>query len=79
MLSILCSRIQGYMLSLMNEVDLYLLLSLYVLYEIQNMIFQQLVSKLGFQYHACITCDWVFRIKENIFLGDLIFCSKVFT
>ena len=42
MLSIFCSRIQGYMLSLMNEVDLCLLLSLCVLYEIQNQIFQQL-------------------------------------
>ena len=31
------------------------------------------------QYHACITCNWVFRIKENSFLGDLIFCSKIST
>ena len=28
------------------------------------------------QYHAWITCDWVFRIKENSFLGDLIFAVK---
>ena len=40
-LSILYSRIQGYMLSFMNEVNLYLLLPLCVLYEIQNQIFQQ--------------------------------------
>ena len=40
MLSILCSRIQDYMLSLMNEVDLWLLLLLCVLYEMQNQIFQ---------------------------------------
>jgi len=41
MLSILCFRIQSYMLSLMNEVDPYLLLLLCVLYEMQNQIFQQ--------------------------------------
>ena len=58
-LSILCFRIQDYMLSLMNEVDQCLLLLLYVLYEMQNQIFQQLVSKLGFQYHDCIACDWI--------------------
>ena len=34
--SILCSKIQGYMLSSMNEVDPCLLLPLCVLYEIQN-------------------------------------------
>ena len=39
-LSILCSRIQDYMLSLMNEVDPWLLLLLCVLYEMQNQIFQ---------------------------------------
>ena len=44
-LSILCSRIQGYMLSLMNDVDPWLLLPLCVLYEILNHIFQQLVSE----------------------------------
>ena len=42
-LFILCSRIQGYMLSLMNKVDLCLLLPLCVLYEMQNQIFQHLV------------------------------------
>ena len=40
MLSILCSRIQDYMLSLMNEVDLCLLLLLCVLHDMQNQIFQ---------------------------------------
>ena len=40
MLFILCSRIQGYMLSLMNKVDSYLLLLLHVLYVIQNQFFQ---------------------------------------
>ena len=62
---------------LMNEVYPCLLLSLCVLYEMQNQIFQQLVLE-RLQYHACITCDWVFRIKENSFLDDLIFCSKIF-
>ena len=41
MLFILCSRIQGCMLSLMNKVDPWLLLPLCVLYEMQNQIFQQ--------------------------------------
>ena len=36
------------MLSIINEIDLCLLLPLCVLYEIQNQIYQQLVSKLGF-------------------------------
>ena len=40
-LSILCSRIQGYMLSLMNEADPCLLLLLCILYEMQNQIYQQ--------------------------------------
>ena len=40
-LSILCSRIQGYMLSLMNEVDPCLLLLLCILYEVQNQIYQK--------------------------------------
>ena len=40
-LSILCSIIQGYMLSLMNEVDPCSLLPLRVLYEMKNQIFQQ--------------------------------------
>ena len=44
-LSIFCSRIQGYMLSLMNEVNPWLLLPLCVLYEIQNRIFQQVEVK----------------------------------
>ena len=43
-LSTLCSRIQSYMLSFMNEVDLWLLLPLCVLYEIQNQIFQQTIT-----------------------------------
>ena len=41
-LLILYSRIHGYMLSFMIEVDPYLLLPPCVLYEIQNQIFQQL-------------------------------------
>ena len=41
MLSILCSRIQGCMLFLINEVDLWSLHPLCVLYEMQNKIFQQ--------------------------------------
>ena len=44
MLSILCSRIQDYMLSLMNELDPCLLLPLCVLYEMQNQIFQHLIA-----------------------------------
>ena len=43
--SILWSRIQDYMLSFMNEVDLCLLLPLYVLYEIQNQIFQHTLPR----------------------------------
>ena len=43
-LSILYSRIYGYMLFFMNEVDLWLLLLLCVLYGIQNQIFQQLLQ-----------------------------------
>ena len=38
------------MLSIMNEIDLSLLLLLCVLYEIQNQIFQQLVSDSGFLF-----------------------------
>ena len=65
-LSILCSRIQGYMLSLMNEVDPCLLLLLYVLYEMQNQIFQQLVSK--WSSIPCLYNMWLsFRIKEKPF------------
>ena len=67
-LSFLCSRIQGYMLSLMNEVNPWLLLPLCVLYEMQNYIFQQLVSEPGLQYHACITCDWVLESMNKVFL-----------
>ena len=48
-LSILCFRIQGYMLSLMNEVDPCLLFPLCVLYEMQNQIFQHFSLLLGFQ------------------------------
>ena len=47
MLSILCSRIQGYMSSLMNEVDPCLLLPPCVLYEMQNQIFQHEIFHLG--------------------------------
>ena len=76
-LFILCSKIQGYLLSLMNEVDPWLLLSLYILYEMQNQIFQQLVSKRS--SISCLYNMWLgFRIKENSFLCDLIFCSNVF-
>ena len=42
-LAILCSNIQGYMLFLMNEVDLCLLLPLCVLYEMQNQFFQHIL------------------------------------
>ena len=35
------------MLSIMNEIDPYLLLSLYVLYKIENQIFQQFHEKKG--------------------------------
>ena len=75
MLSILCSRIQGYMLSLMNEVDPWLLLSLCVLYKMQNQIFQQLVSEQS--SISCLYSMWLsFRIKENRFLGVSKFCSN---
>ena len=55
-LPILWSRIQGYMLSLMNEVDPWLLLLLCVLYEIQNQIFH---------YTHCFC---VFLIFQNLFI-----------
>ena len=84
MLSIFCSRILSYMLSLMNEIDPCLLLSLYVLYEMKNQIFQQLVlerSSISCLY-SCITCDWVLELKKNIFLvfqnSTVIFCIILF-
>ena len=46
-LSILCFRIQGYMLSLMNEVYSWLLLLLCVLYKMQNQIFQHIQPYYG--------------------------------
>ena len=65
-LSILCSRIQSYMLSLMNEVDLCLLLPLCILYEMQNQNFQQLVSEQS--SISCLYNMWLcFRIKEKPF------------
>ena len=52
----------------MNEIDLYLLLPLCVLHEIQNQIFQQLVSEPGFDpdFPTKLT------IKKN---GDNLFLS----
>ena len=64
MFSILCSKIQGYMLSLMNEVDPWLLLPLCVLYEMQNQFFQQLVSERS--SISCLYNMWLsFRIKKK--------------
>ena len=34
--------------------------------------------RASFSSHACITCDWDFRIKESSFLGDLNFCQVKF-
>ena len=74
-LSILCSRIQGYMLSFMNKIDSCLLLPLCILYEIQNQIFQQLVSERS--SISCLYNMWLgSRIKENNFLGVFIYCGK---
>ena len=65
-LSIMYSRIQGYMLSFMNKVDPCLLLPLYVLYETQNQIFQQMVSEQS--SISCFHNMWLsFRIKEKPF------------
>ena len=65
-LSILCSRIQGYMLSFMNEVDPCLMLPQYVLYGMQNQIFQQLVSERS--SISCLYNMWLsFRIKGKLF------------
>ena len=75
-LSILCSRIQGYMLSLMNEVDLCLLLCCVFCMRYKTKISNNWYQS-GLQYHACITCDWVLELKKNRFLGVFIFCSKV--
>ena len=45
------------MLSLMNEVDLGLLLPLCVLYEMQNQIFQQTVTSYDFHCITDLRCD----------------------
>ena len=75
--SILCSRIQGYILSFMNEVDPCLMLPLYVLYGMQNQIFQQLVSERS--SISCLYNMWLgFRIKENHLLLVSNFCSSFF-
>ena len=76
-LSILCSRIQGYMLSLTNEVNLCLVLPLCVLYEIQNHIFQQLVSEQS--SISCLYNMWLsFRIKEKPFSWCFLFSAIKF-
>ena len=76
-LSILCFKIQGYMFSFMNKVDSCSLLPLCILYEIQNQIFQQLISERS--SISCLYNMWLSsRIKENNFLGVFIFCSKFF-
>ena len=65
-LSILCFRIQVYMLSLMKKVDSCLLLPLCVLYEMQNQIFQQLVLERS--SIPCLYNMWLsFRIKGKLF------------
>ena len=65
-LSILYSRIHSYMLSYMIKVDPWLLLPLCVLYEIQNQIFQQMVSE--WSSISCLYNMWLsFRIKEKTF------------
>ena len=45
------------MLSLMNEVDLGLLLPLCVLYEMQNQIFQQTMTSYDFHCITGLRCD----------------------
>ena len=72
MLSILCSTIQGYMLSFMNEVDLCLLLPLCVLYEIQNQIFQQEIVRT-YVFHLLRTyvillCNWLILWQNALYL-----------
>ena len=75
--SILCSRIQGYMLSLLNEVDSYLLLLLCVLYDMQNQFLQQLVSKRS--SISCLYNMWLsFRIKEKSFSWCFYFLQYSF-
>ena len=77
MLSILCSKIQGYMLSLMNKVDPCLFLLLCILYEIQNHIFQQ-VTPHDFHQKTGLRSDGPIINLENesgIQLGiDLLGC-----
>ena len=64
------------MLSIMNEIDLCLLLPLCVLYEIQNQIYQQLVSEPGF--HIMFVQRVIgFRIKEKWFLDDIGFTPRM--
>ena len=84
-LSILCSRIQGYKLSLLNEVDQWLLLLLCVLYEMQNQIFQQYIyiyiymSKMSVWDHKSWTnnfdyiCCQNFSLKPSSFLVIYLF------
>ena len=73
-LSILYSRNRGYMLSLMIEVDPWLLLSLCVLYEIQNQIFQHIPSFFFFNLFD-INCVWCFSACLSLSLFLSISCS----
>ena len=75
--SILCSRIQCYILSLMNEVIRDFCFSYVFCMRCKTNFFNNWYQS-GLQYHACITCNWVLELKKNSFLGVFIFCSKFF-
>ena len=64
-LSILCSRIQGYMLTLMNEIDSCLLLPLCVFYEMQNQFFQHL-DNVRFTLHDFMSKNFPYRYSETL-------------
>ena len=75
MFSLLHSKIQGYMLSLMNEVDPSVAYAVGFVWDVKP-VFPTIGIKAGFQYHLCIPCWVSFRIqKKNHFLGVLAFCS----
>ena len=71
MLSILCFRIQDYMLSLMNEVDPCLLFLLCVLYEMQNQILQYYIFLMWLANFSKV-------ISNHLAFTRLIFVGKEF-
>ena len=72
--SLLCSKIQGYMLSLMNEINPCITSAVGFVWDAKP-IFPTMVSKQT--SISCLYNMWLsFRIKENRFLGISKFCSN---